>query len=70
MQISVEEWNAKYPAGTKVRIEKQVIELPAREHVTSCEAVVWDDGVARVRVDDGKCFIALQDIDSVVSGSA
>ena len=68
MNISVEEWNAKYPAGTKFRIEAHVfkIEVPAREHVTVCEAVVWDDGVARVRVNDGKDFIALNDIDAVV----
>ena len=69
MNISVEEWNAKYPAGTKVRVEAHTmkIEVPAREYVTACEATVWDDGVARVRVDDGKDFIGLKDIDAVVS---
>ena len=69
MDISVKDWNAQFPAGTKVRIEahEMKIAVPAREHRTCCEAVVWDDGVARVRVDDGKNFIALADIDAVVS---
>ena len=69
MNISVEEWNEKYPPGTRVRIEERKIVIPAREHVTKCEAFMCGD-VPIVRVDDGKEFVQLKTIDSVVSENA
>ena len=64
MKISIEEWNAKYPPGTKVRIAEQRIVTPAREFVTAGKAFVRDC-IPMVDVDDGSRWVSLDFIDSI-----